>query len=404
MRIGIITYYRVANFGANLQAISTYRFLRQAGHTPIFIRYMSRQLFVEIDGSYGTNAQVKAHLDFVDGTIVDQTRTCFTADDVNEAIRQNGIEALIIGSDAVLQHHPLRSRLHVKGRYLKRIAIDRVNDERRFPNLFWGYGITPSMKKSLMSASSQSSAYQYFSSGLKQRMNEALQGFVYISVRDAWTRQMLQAVTGRDFPLTPDPVFAFNQNAADLIPDREYILKKYGLPEDYVLVSFVNVRLPDVVITRLKDLFKDYAPCVALPSPLGIRFKHSFDYEIPMPLCPADWYALIKYSRGYIGNNMHPVVVALHNGVPCFSVDNYSRYDFWGRPQDDGASKIEDILRQFHLEANRVVPAKGNSEDLAETIYNRIMAFPKEEVVQHAAVMYEKYIDMMSSIMKALSL
>ena len=53
--------------------------------------------------------------------------------------------------------------------------------------------------------------------------------------------------------------------------------------------------------------------CVALPMPTGVDFKHTFDYEIPTPLSPLDWYALIKYASAYIGENMHPVVVALHN-------------------------------------------------------------------------------------------
>ena len=404
MRIGIITYYRVANFGANLQAVSTYRYLERRGHTPIFIRYMSPQLYAEVDGCYDSNPQVKAHLDFIDGIIVRQTATCFTADDVNEAIRQYDIQALIIGSDAVLQHHPLRSRIHRIGRKVPRIKIEPVNDERMFPNLFWGCGITPSVKKGLLSVSSQSSQFKYFSTKLKERMDEALKAFEYISVRDSWTQQMLLEVTGTEVPLTPDPVFSFNQNAGDLIPDRDHILRRYQLPDDYVLVSFVNVRLPDDVIFSLKDLFAASTPCVALPSPMGVRFNHNFDYEIPMPLNPADWYALIKYSRGYIGNNMHPIVVSLHNGVPCFSVDNYSNYDFWGRPRHDGASKIEDILKTYHLEQNHIVPYGNNTRQLAETICHCINNFPSETVRQTSATMKERYDTMMDSLLKALSL
>lgn len=52
--------------------------------------------------------------------------------------------------------------------------------------------------------------------------------------------------------------------------------------------------------------------------PTGIGFKHNFDFSITTPLPPLDWYALIKYAKGYIGENMHPIVVALHNAVPCF--------------------------------------------------------------------------------------
>ncbi len=402
MRIGIITYYRVANFGANLQAVSTYKYLQRMGHSPIFIHYMSPQLYAATDGKYDTNAQVKAHLDFVDSVILDQTETCFNADDINNAICRYGIEAIIIGSDAVLQHHPLLSRIHIRGRFLKRINIERVNDERMFPNLFWGYGINPAVRKAIMSASAQNSAYQLFSPQLKEQMNEALGKFSYISVRDSWTRDMLQAITGKAVPITPDPVFAFNQNAADLIPDERHIREKFHLPERYALVSFLNVNIPTEVVNRLKDRLAGSMECVALPAPIGIQFTHSYNNEIPLPLSPADWYALIKYASAYVGNNMHPMVVALHNNVPCFSIDNYSSYDFLGRPKANGASKIEDILKRFHLEGNRMVPYKGNTRNLDVTIAERLSSFPKDAVRATAASLGEAYRTMMQSIIKSL--
>lgn len=42
-------------------------------------------------------------------------------------------------------------------------------------------------------------------------------------------------------PVTPDPVFAFNYNAGCLVPNREDILKKFHLPEKYLLVSFLTL-------------------------------------------------------------------------------------------------------------------------------------------------------------------
>ena len=35
MKIGVLTFLHVANFGANLQATSTYYYLINQGHTPI---------------------------------------------------------------------------------------------------------------------------------------------------------------------------------------------------------------------------------------------------------------------------------------------------------------------------------------------------------------------------------
>lgn len=403
MRIGIITYYRIANFGANLQAVSTYRYLKKAGHSPIFIHYMSKQLYKITDCCYHSNPQIKTHLDFIDKVIPEQTSVCFTKEDINQAIQKYGIEAIIIGSDAVLQHHPFLSRIHLRGRILKRIHIEDINADRLFPNLFWGCGINQDIKKVLMSVSSQNSAFKDFSSELKLRMQEALSCFSYISARDTWTQKMIYSIIGKEVPLTPDPVFAFNENAGDMVPSREYILRKFHLPERYILVSFLNVNLPESIVRGIKVYFSNECSCVAFPSPQGIRFQHNYDHEVPLPLSPEEWYALIKYSNGYIGNNMHPIVVALHNNVPCFSIDNYSNYDFWGKPQKDGASKIEDLLSRCNLTDNHIVPFKGNTEDLDEKIYKGVMDFPKEEIAKFCEDMYSGYKSMMESIIKTIS-
>lgn len=45
MNIGILTFYRVANFGANLQAVSTYYYLKNNGHNPVLVLYESKETF-----------------------------------------------------------------------------------------------------------------------------------------------------------------------------------------------------------------------------------------------------------------------------------------------------------------------------------------------------------------------
>ena len=39
MRIGLLTYHWVANYGANLQALSTYCYLDNNGYNPIIINW-----------------------------------------------------------------------------------------------------------------------------------------------------------------------------------------------------------------------------------------------------------------------------------------------------------------------------------------------------------------------------
>lgn len=401
MRIGVLTYYRVANFGANLQAVSTYRYLKSIGFNPIFIHYMSQQLFDKTDNLYHKNPQIKCHLDFIDEHITNQTSICFSADDINQQIHKHGINSIIVGSDAVLQHHPLISRIYLKGhRFRRRFVIEHIDDERLFPNPFWGCNIDTYVKMAFMSVSSQNSAFKLFSPLLKQDMKRALARYTYISVRDTWTQQMLYSICRNTYPITPDPVFAFSENAGDIIPTKETILKKYDLPDNYILISFLNANLPDSVIRELKNHSSRFA-CVALPSPLGMRFNHNYDYAIPLPLSPIDWYALIKHSKGYIGNNMHPIVVALENGVPCYSVDNYSNFNILKHPKNDGSSKIMDLLQRFDLQDNHIVPFRVDYTKLAQNMIDTLEKFPKEKVSSISATLYEDYKQMMDSILNS---
>ena len=402
MLIGVLTYYRVANFGANLQALSTYKYLEKSGHTPIFIHYMSKQLYESTDGCHESNAQIKVHFDFIDKYTGRQTEICFSADDINCAIDKYSIEAIIVGSDAVLQHHPLLSRIYMPGHWIKRhFYIDKVNDERLFPNLFWGIGINPIIPIAMMSVSSQNSEYKYFSPWLKVRMRKALRRYSYISVRDRWTQEMLKCITGKMMPITPDPVFAFNRNASELIPDKQTILTKFGLPDKYVLISFLYVNIPEEVICQIKEEFKECS-CVAFPTPKGIQFKHNYKYKIDLPLNPLDWYALIKYSQAFIGSNMHPIVVALANSVPCYSVDFYCNYNFLRHPKNDGASKVLDVLKRCGVSQNYIVPFGNNTYRLEKRIHKAIISFPKEVVSSFSQNMQNRYFEMMENILNKL--
>ena len=90
-------------------------------------------------------------------------------------------------------------------------------------------------------------------------------------------------------------------------------MKKYGLSDKYMLISFKNEKRSNVSQTWLNK-FQDIAKyhgiqCVSLPFSTSLS-AGELESEIALPLNPIDWYALLKYSCGYIGNNMHPIVCA----------------------------------------------------------------------------------------------
>lgn len=402
MKVGILTFYRVANFGANLQALSTYCYLKSNGHEPWFINYYDRNVYRNLKNSMQTNIQVKKHIEFVDNNISNQSNICFNDKDVNNEIKRLGIEAVLVGSDAVLQHHPFISRIHRGKR--KPFYIEKISTDRMFPNVFWGVGVDHTIPKAMMSASSQNSEYKFFSNKLKGAMAKALNEFRMITVRDNWTKQLISCVTGKDISIkTPDPVFGLNYTAKHLIPSKEEIIKEFHLPQKYVLVSLFSQVLSEETLMTLRDKFHESGiECVALTMPTGINFKHKFKYEIRTPLSSIHWYALIKYAYAYVGSNMHPIVVCLHNAVPCYSIDNWGTKNFWNIPKNDGSSKVFDILRDFDVTKNHCYIVNGKANLTTDDIINRINSFPIKQVEILAQKKLDEYLIMMKSLLEVL--
>lgn len=400
MTIGILTFYREANFGANLQGVSTYMYLKKHGHTPVFIHYRSKEDTRRWEILHN-DIQFKAHNEFVNQHIKNQTEICHDIHDLNRIISQWSIEAIIIGSDAVLQHHPFLARIK-RGRR-KPIHIIHYSEEKMFPNLFWGVGYAHIIPTAMMSVSSQNSEYKYITNATRLKMKNVLSSLKFVSVRDTWTCKMVKKILQRDVPVTPDPVFAFNYNAAELIPSKDEILKKYNLPEKYALISLRTQSLSLDILDELQKFFNiKGVKCVALTMPKGIKFAHHFDYEIQPPLSPNDWYALIKYASAYIGSNMHPIIVSLHNAVPCVSIDNWGRTNFWGRKIRDDSSKVKHIMEEFGVgQCHQVITYKTCNTN-AKEIFELIESFPIDKVQEHSNIMYQRYEQMMHDILNSI--
>ena len=411
MKIGILTFYRVANFGANLQALSTYSYLRKHGHEVVFLEYASFQTeWLKLISHYKnlispkrSHLQLAEHIKFVDNNLKEQILHLLNANQVKNAIKKNGIDAVIIGSDAVVQHWPLFSTLRL-GKH-RPYWIEPLPSERRYPNPFWGCGFSNDVPTAMLSVSSQNSKYQIFSEYTLKHMRQSLNKLKYISVRDTWTKDMmLAAEPSLPIDITPDPVFALNQNVGEKIPSEEDIRKRFILPDKYVLIGMRSQTLSMPFLKNLNDVMRvEGKECVAFPIDGAMAFSHPFKYAISLPLSPLDWYALIKYSAGYIGSNMHPIVSSLANAVPCYSLDNWGSIDFWGKKENNGSSKVLDILKQYGLENNRVQIEKDVCNVTVDEIVKRLNEYPVEQIVVISKDRYTRYDKMMQDIIESLS-
>ena len=407
MKIGLLAYHAVCNFGAMLQLLSTYMFLKNHGHEPVIINWVAKDL----ENYYAQNTpisqienQLKLRLQ-----LWKETALCRTIKDVANIISNEQIDAVIIGSDAVAQHHPLFERIVFPCRNI--IAINSVTSDVVFPNPFWGIWtdyLDKPVPVALMSAASQDSKYKYISKKLRKQMKERIMAFSYVSVRDVDTQKMFSFITeGQCCPsVTPDPVFAFNQNAASLVPSKEELMKKYGLSGKYMLISFKNEKRCNVSQTwlnKFQDIAKHHGiQCVSLPFSTSLS-AGELESEIALPLNPIDWYALLKYSCGYIGNNMHSIVVCIHNTVPFFSFDNYGTKHANGLFCDSSTSKIRHILKVANLLDCRIASnSLFRRTPSPEHVFNKLQTFDKAKCKNFAQGYLNKYNEMMTKILERL--
>lgn len=395
MKIGILTYHWVANFGANLQALSTYNYITKNGHEAMVINWIPSDL-EHIYNTITPSAQIKEHQKFAIQYFA-TTKICRNEVDIAAAIRDNSIDFVIIGSDTVFTYRPFLDRIKLcrKGIKYFKPAIDSD-----FPNPFWGNFIelASNIPVAVMSASAQSTKYKLITSTKRKKLFEkAIEKFSYISVRDVWTKNMINYLTSNRInpKITPDPVFAFNRNSPIYLT-KEQILSKYNLPDKYILFSATVNTLRYNWLNDIVNKFSEKGyTSIELPKPQGLP-ELSLNRKISLPLSPIDWFYLIKYSSGYIGELMHPIIVSLHNAVPFFSFDNYGFKQ--GRSVNPGSSKIYQILLKFDLLNNYYSLLTKEPFPTVEKVFSSINNFDKQKCTVKSDLIYDEYAIMMDDI------
>lgn len=334
MNIGILTFHCGYNFGANLQALATVASLRSIGHYPVILDFWPRELEFLYKKNKPT-VQGAAHKIFVRKHLP-LSRRCLSGEEVAGEIDRLELDGVIIGADAVLQHWPLVSRmnLYLSRKTLLRLGIRPVRYELNYPNPYWGefldYTHEP-VKAAIVSASCENTDPFFIRGKTKREMAQKLHAMSYISVRDESTARLVRHVSHDTIKpgISADPVFSLNRHFPELPGEQEF-RERLGLPDKYILVSFhSNAAVSKDWISEFAALASENGfTCVAMAMPEGIRYRHSLSHTLDIPLDPLDWFCAIRYSAGYVGEKMHPIVVALHNVVPFFSFDKYGIVHF----------------------------------------------------------------------------
>jgi len=108
MKIGILTYHSACNFGANLQILSSVGYLRNRGFEPFVINYEAED-YVRFYQCNTPSDVYNAYEQFRK-MYMPLSKHCSSAEDIAQVVEQENVEAIIIGSDAVAQHHSFLER------------------------------------------------------------------------------------------------------------------------------------------------------------------------------------------------------------------------------------------------------------------------------------------------------
>ena len=406
MKIGILTYHCVTNFGAQLQTLSTIGYMKKHGHDPVVLNWFPQDL-EDFYLRECPKEQFDIQFNFAQKEMP-VSRLCRTLVELSEEIDRQQLDVIFIGSDALFDYFPKKMLNHFSLRKLKRIKLS-VTSNHLLPNPFWG-SFSDMIDRKIpycgFSISSQNAPYYILNRNELKEMKRLLDGFTLITTRDEWTRKMVQYISGRkDTFITPDPVFSFNQNF-DAPLKKEALLQKYGLPQDYILVSFCGNQLSDEYVNQIVKLLEKRTgvSCVSFPMPRRLR-EFDTKYKIELPLPTLDWYYLIKYSKGYIGELMHPIIVSLHNNVPFFCFDQYGVTKtiicgIWHKYIKE-SSKIYDILQRADLLSNQC-PYYYSQNLRPEDVVDKFLAFDKEKCERFLNIQRHSYSEGMNQVLSSL--
>lgn len=408
MKIGILTYHCVTNFGAQLQTLSTIGYMKKHGHEPIVLNWFPQDLE---DFYHRCHPQVQFEEQFrfaMENMPV--SRLCRTLDELCHEIDSLNLDAIFLGSDALFDYIPQKSRYGFSFRKLHKVPVGfTVTSNHDLPNPFWGSFDDMLVKKIPFcgfSISSQNMPYFKLTNAEKNELGNLLNRFTKITVRDEWTKKMVNYVSGRnDVSITPDPVFAFNYNT-DLVVKKEDLLAKYHLPDNYILISFCQDILQDSFINDIvsKVESKTDALCVSFPMPRKLK-KYNTQISIDLPLPTLDWYYLIKYSQGYIGELMHPIIVSLHNSIPFFCFDQYGTNKtiiprLWSKFVPE-SSKVYDILEQAGF-LNYMCPYIYSDRVTVDNVVQSFLHFDRDKCREFAEKQHSRYEDGMKMVLSSL--
>lgn len=366
IKLGILTFYSSINYGAFLQAYALQTFLKAYGkgnfrveilayeteqaHTLYCNRVLTQKgkLRRKLRKQYRNFRKDQKRMTLSKQTLISDDLKLF------EETYAQQYDILIFGSD----------------------EIWRTDGFRSFPNVYWGnYDLGKT--KYVSYATSSRSALTDMKEEDRKYMEDALQKFSYIGVRDAFTRSEVEKLCRHMVHMNCDPTFLY---------DFEKVRKK-DAHRPVLGLMLSNTRMSDKLMMVLKDKYEIrtfYTPSA----------KADRDNSI---LSPFAWVREIQQCDLFITDFFHGTVFAIKFAIPFISISL----------EEKAGGKIENLIHELGM-CERLILSRliRNNEFREDRVVRRILIMEKEEMpsdyVKRAAVFVREQKERAASFLEAL--
>ena len=298
MKVGILTFHRAENFGAVLQAYGLQQFLCNNGCEVEIIDYRNKvmesmyhiynpYILITRKNIFKTLAQYIARFKYIEERKICKmkyedfreqfllvTNNCYK--NLDDAAKR--FDCIIAGSDQIWN-------LHLTG------GLDT--------NYFLGYNKTVNVRKVSYAASSENDPKNLFARH-RHRLNDLLDDFDFISVREEFLKDELQNYTSNKIEVCLDPTFLLCAN------DYKQLTKRQ-ITEKYVLVYHMTP-IPEAV--TMAEQLANKAGWEIIEIHMGYGFNKS-DRRHKTNLGPLEILSYIVHAESVFTSSFHGLALSI---------------------------------------------------------------------------------------------
>ena len=338
IKIGVLTYLKeYSNLGTNMQSYCTLQAVKKAypeahvelidysGWKPAKRPYLSQFSLQSLKNDF---ARIKKYDDFFKNDLILSEKSLISAN-LQESIafiKKQNYNAIYVGSDTLLE--------------LKRAKNDELT-------AYWLEN-TIKAKKFLIAASSHNVVYENLSENQKIKIQETLNDFSLLGVRDEATFRLLSNFIARGdqrLQIVPDPTFTFKI--------------KYEKIERYLLRKEISFNKPIVCLHLLRrtkwagQLARHFRKEGYLVASLRPAYYADIIFT---DLSPFEQIALYRYFDLVITHRFHDSIFCLKNLTPVIVFPEFTTDITF-----NGENKNKTLFKSFNIDGINYV---GNSENI----------------------------------------